>query len=364
MTQSMPQSMTATPLRLRVLTGPLAGADAALREDGPVSVGRGFRNEVVLRDPSVGEARVELRLDGAAATLHVTQGAVRVLGGTLGAGEASPLPPFVPVWIGGSAFAYGEAGAPRWAEAEALAEAGVAWDGPPVPASLPGRFGFLRGAGLGLCAAAILSASALAALRTTDGPGPAARVTQMLEQAGFDGLAVAEDEDGVLVTGTLATDARRAELRQILADLDVITKGEVRTGEATARTVAEIFRADDVPATARYEGGAVIVSLEEGHDAEADRIEGLRRRALNDLPQLADLVIEGTPAARPGAAAPFTAQVASLVAGPSGYVLTRDGARYFVGAPLPTGGHLLAIGEGAITVREDGATNRYVFKQL
>ena len=347
----------ATALRLRVLAGPLAGADAVLREDGPVSVGRGFRNEVVLRDPSVGEARVALRVAGGAATLHVQKGSVRVLGGTVGAPDASPLPPFVPVWIGGSAFAYGEEGSKRWAEAEALAQAGVRADGPPPPA----RTGWMRSVGFGACAAMVLTASALAALRADGGPGPVARVTAALEEAGFAGLDVGQGADGVLVTGTLATDARRAELQQLLAELDVLAKGEIRTGEATARTVAEIFRAGDVAATARYEKGTVVVSLEEGHGAQAPRIEELRRRALGDLPQLADLVVEGTAAARPGTATAFTAQVASLVAGPSGYVLTRDGARYFPGADLPTGGRLVAIGESTITVQEDGVTNRYVF---
>jgi type III secretion protein D len=355
-----PEAADGTKLTLRVLTGPLAGAEGSLSEDSPVSIGRGFRNEIVLRDVAIGEARVTLRLQGGAARLKVAEGSVRFLGQTLTAPAESVLPPFLPVWIGASAFAYGKAGSPRWDEAQELA-ADAATAGAPAPRRRK-RTGWASGLGLGACAFSVLTMTAFLSAGTEARPSPIAVVTDALAQAGFSGLAVeAGPGEEVSVSGSLPTDARRAELRALLAELDVMARADVRTAEATVRSVTDLFAAADVPVSARLDGDVMTLTLLEEGTVDAATVEGLRDRALADLPQLSRIEVVGETATEPGSTLPFTAQVASLVAGPSGYVVTRDGARYFVGAALPTGGRLVGIAEGSIVVQEDGTTRSYAF---
>src|SRR5690606_14051290 len=47
-------------------------------------------------------------------------------------------------------------------------------------------------------------------------------------------------------------------------------------------------------------------------------------------------------------------RIASLVAGASAYLVTVDGARYFVGAMLPTGHRIVAIEKTAVALERDG----------
>jgi len=47
-------------------------------------------------------------------------------------------------------------------------------------------------------------------------------------------------------------------------------------------------------------------------------------------------------------------RIASLVAGASAYLVTVDGARYFVGAILPTGHRIVAIERTAVALERDG----------
>ena len=54
-------------------------------------------------------------------------------------------------------------------------------------------------------------------------------------------------------------------------------------------------------------------------------------------------------------------RVVSVVGGEDGYVQTRDGSRYFVGAVLPDGHTVTAIEEQSVTVQKDGRITNLTF---
>jgi type III secretion protein D len=47
-------------------------------------------------------------------------------------------------------------------------------------------------------------------------------------------------------------------------------------------------------------------------------------------------------------------RIASLVPGDTAYLVTADGARYFVGSMLPSGHRITAIGAQSVTLEHDG----------
>ena len=357
-------------LALRVLAGPLMGAEATLTPSEEITIGRGFRNLIVLRDPSVGDARVGLTLREGGARLRVLSGAACLLGHRLTAGDEAVLPPYVPLRLGASAVAVGEADKARWREAEALCAEEAALRAPtptpsPAPARPAGRR--LRDLTIGTVAFASLAACTLLLIPGEPAGTPVSEtVASALTAAGLSDLAVEETSDGLTVRGTVATDEERAALVALLRGLDQETgtplHAEVRSGASAARAVSDVFAAAGLSAAATWEAGEVVVRLGEATPADEGMLAALEAKALADLPHVTSLRIEGGTALAPeGATTPFTAQITAVVAGAVPYITTRDGARYFRGAQLPTGGQLVGISAGTITVREDGQNLQYVF---
>ena len=106
--------------------------------------------------------------------------------------------------------------------------------------------------------------------------------------------------------------------------------------------------------------GVLSASVSGGDPARLDLVRrtalrdvaGLRQLVINgDADRDAGLLVEGDPAKR----------VVSVVGGDDGYVQTRDGSRYFVGAMLPDGHTVTAIEGQTVVVQKDGRPTNLKF---
>ncbi|HYI05126.1 MAG TPA: hypothetical protein VD858_09570, partial [Reyranella sp.] len=125
---------------------------------------------------------------------------------------------------------------------------------------------------------------------------------------------------------------------------------------ALLREVTEIFRINGIAVSAQIAGPGRIAADAAERDAGAlARVEETVRR---DVRGLEALSVRNTAKPLPPPPPPVIddpgKRIASLVAGASAYLVTVDGARYFVGAMLPTGHRIVGIDRAVVALERDG----------
>lgn len=361
---------------LRALLGPMAGAEARLdRTAEKVSVGHDLSADIVIRAPGFEGTAFEIAaIDETAAEITVLSGEVRLGAFTLEPGVPALVPPFVPIFSGDTAIAIGlAADEGRWAAAEALAARQSRAEGlaSPVPLQAEPRRKRQRkvegaasaeeprrlpwGAALaGLGAGAVL---VFLVLMRQPEPAPApvdpaARLAAVLEENGYEELAVSIAATGELgIMGTLPSAARKAELEGFLAARGIRAHVNVTTEEKLLRQVEDVFRMNGVTAVARRgEDGVVIV---ETALAPSARLSAIKAQIAQDLPSAAriEVVSEEAPMPPPSVGAPDPRQrIVSVQGGSLGYLSTQGGDRLYPGATLSTGHRIKKIAGKTVTV--------------
>ncbi len=348
--------MTDAPPILRVLTGRAAGATKALPPSGRVLVGHEFWHDVVLRDPSTRGTAIELTFgEGEAAKVAVLEGEVHMLGAPIPGGGSAVLPPFVPLRIGDVVIAWGDAQADRWRDAEELAASSRA---AAVPVSEqqaaidaladrwrsgPDRlFKRVRKPVLAVGVAAVMGLLVVppAVNAIQFGIGNEYRARRVLDNAGYKRLKVEQHDGETQVAGIVSSDADRTRIQLLLDQADVDAVVAVQTGAGLARAVADVARLNGVQAVARpHSDGAITLATAPIDDPTRDRLAQVIRR---DVPGLR-VIRFSEELEVPKTVSEATKRVSSVVTGDPPYILTDDGARYFVGALLPSGYHLVSI---------------------
>lgn len=379
-----PQQPTAlkTPLELRVLEGEQQGACTVVDAGRPLIVSGDMQSDVVLRSGSREDFAFALRLrsDGARVRVLVRRGAVAAQGRAYGVGEKFDLPLYVPMLVGGNVIALGKPGHPDWAGLLPVSEAqATAASEPGEPAALaPGQPAnepaFLRvdtervrswprrlvlggGALASVSCAALVYAYSIAEMRPTL-QGQAERIEAALRAEGYPGLGVHVLDNQISLSGHLETAAQRAGVEKVLARHNLPVRMAVVVNESVVAAVRDVLRVNGVPALAESTGpGAVTVRTQM---ADADLLEQIRIKALRDVPGLATLTVRNAaPSAVHEPARPIDdpgKRIASIVPGPSAYVVTSDGTRYFEGALLPTGHRIAEIREREVMLELNGVT--------
>ena len=378
--------MTPSPLELRVLTGPQAGARIALAAGGRVDVGSldAAGCQVVLRDPRVAQQRVRLHVRPFDVRLEVLSGEVEFNGTWLVAPASADWPLYAPVRLGDTVLAVGAEDGVRWDDALALAlspqtpvppaEAPAPAPAAPAAAPRPRRrletWLALGGGALALVATGLLAFASLVTPPKVAAETPSQRLERLLAVPEFRGLRVAPAGAGgeaLRVTGDVLTLADRQRLDVQLAGADLSPVHEVRVAAQLAAAVREVFRmngvvAETAPATSLADVGVVRVSTRVVDLSQLARAEASARR---DVPGLRGLAVENERPAVPPDNAPVAddpgKRVASIVPGDSPYVVTVDGTRYFIGALLPSGHRLASITEQEVLLDKDGVISTLRF---
>jgi type III secretion protein D len=333
--------------------------------------------DIVLRDDRAGPARIRLHADFPEAVLEVLQGEVKLGGQVLTVGRQVSWNAHAPLTIGSAVVAFGRACIDEWPTAtpsspHACHSAGAATPSPPgagraARAGTPWR----RRADVWLAAtgtavlllssvvvgAAYLQARPSAVEAATLPDDPVARLVRSLRESQFGMLDVTTRGNGqVVVRGRLATEAQRDQLAQWLRDAPLAPAIEVIVDEALVREVAEVFRINGIAVSAQLAGpGRVAAEAAEQDAAALARAEEAVRR---DVRGLLALDVRNTAKPAPPPPPPVNddpgKRIASLVTGSSAYLVTVDGARYFVGAMLPTGHRILRIDRSAVALERNG----------
>lgn len=350
-------------LELRVLDGPQGGARAPL----PPGLGRvvaagpdGTGADIVLREDQAPAARVRVTAGVPQALLEVLEGEAQLGDEVLAAGTQLAWAMHAPLRIGRSSIAFGMAADEHWprtpqqrAAPEALAAAPSAKRRPRRRAEF-----WLATVGAGL---ALASAGALVLAHVVSAPRDTPEATPLavaLRSSEFAELEAARDNQGrTELRGRLATLAQRSRLDAWLAARQLQPVLNVQVDEGIARDVTDVFRVNGIAVQARADGpGRIVAEAAERDPARLARAAEVVRRDVRGLEQLA-VVNKAQPAPPPPPPVVDDPgkRIASLVPGEPAYIVTADGARYFVGAMLPTGHRVKEIASQRVTLERDGA---------
>lgn len=361
-------------LELRVLQGPQAGARAPLAAGRPVvvSAGGGADADIVLRAEGAA-ARLRITADVAHALLEVIDGELRLGEQVLAAGAQGPWARHQPLRIGHTVLAFGLACEDEWPADQAL------------PAATGGARGAAGAAGasphddsqktrppLRRRAEAWLAATGAAVLLACGGslwmahvaaaPVPTvafstALLAEALKGGEFAALEAATLADGrTVLRGRLADLAQRGRLETWLATRQWTPALDLLVDELVARDIAEVFRINGIAAQSRAAGaGRFLAEVAERDTQRLARAEDVVRRDVRGVQQL---VVRNSATPSPKPAPPVVddpnKRIASVVPHDPAYVVTADGARYFVGALLPSGHRIAQIAEQRVVLERDG----------
>jgi type III secretion protein D len=159
------------------------------------------------------------------------------------------------------------------------------------------------------------------------------------------------------LSGRLGTLAQRARLDDWLTAHHARAAVDVAVDEAIARELTEVFRVNGVAVQLHAAGGGRFVA--EAAEADAARLARAEEVARRDVRGVQALSVRNT-AAPPPAPPPTPLpddpgkRIASIVPGETPFVVTADGARYFVGATLPSGHRIAGVAPHALTLERDG----------
>ena len=355
-------------LELRVLQGPQAGARAPLAAGRPVVVaaGGGADADILLRAEAA-PARLRITADLAHALLEVVEGEVRLGEQLLAAGAHAAWARHQPLCIGSAVLAFGLACEDEWPAAEALPP-GVAVPGaqddaqktrPPLRRRAEAWLAATGAAVLLACGGSLWMAH-VAAAPAAPVAFSAALLAEALQGGEFASLEAATLPDGrPVLRGRLADLAQRARLEAWLATRRWTPALELLVDEQIVRDIAEVFRVNGIAAQARAAGaGRFEAEVAERDLQRLARADEVVRRDVRGVRQLA-VRNRATPLPPPAPPAPPVVddpskRIASLVPGEPAYVVTADGARYFVGALLPSGHRIARIAAQRVVLERDG----------
>jgi type III secretion protein D len=370
-------------LELRILDGPQRGARATVESGVPFVVGA-LRDgddaaagcDIVLNEPgapdaadSSGHARARVTIDRRDALLEVLDGEVELGGRRHAAGRQVAWSVHAPLRIGAATIAFGRADIERWPAAPDTGSNGTPAPAPAWATRPARRAPLLRrpevwlaatGAAVLLaCTGSLLAAHRIAVAPPTD-PKPLAAA---LHDSGFRGVSATGGADGVIeLHGRVPTQAERGRLDAWLAEHHVQPppRLDLDVDEQVLRDVVEVFRVNGIPVQARVAAPGRVEA--EAAERDADRLARAEEVVRRDVRGLENLKVSNAAPAEPPAPPPVVddpnKRIASLGPAPAeggpGYIVTADGARYFVGALLPSGYRIAQIEPQRLQLERDG----------
>lgn len=339
---------------LRIVAGLHTGGLRRIEERAMVLVGSGDDCDIVLSDQGVAPHHALVSVIDGVPTVRALDAPVRVQGRTLQPGDPMALHGVQRITLGDAVIALGGEGDPVWSEV--------------VPGYVPrpatSRVGRLRRLPLAAAVAAIALASVAiyvaANPQVEQAPDATAQLDRLGDEFGVENRRVTRDPEGVAVLqGTVDSAQVRAQLQARLGGLGEPARLDVRTGDDIARDVAEVLRTQGLQARTRYLGKGDVEVMGRFEDEEALRaaatsramvdVVGVRRVIPRNLSEVA---ATNRPAGTAKQPQKDQVRLVGVVRGKDAYVLGSDGSRYGVGAVLPDGGTLIAIGDRAWALRE------------
>lgn len=340
-----------------VIAGEQSGTSIIIENKATFSVGNDFNNDVVLRSSQNVQILLNIDMYNGVRHIQLQDGIARLGDVDMLAGDWYELAPGVTVEYADVAFHIQGMPNVYLADERADPEAAVVYTRRTMAVAAV------------LAGIALLGILGVQEYWLTDDTDPVAGPTlaQQIAALDLDDLQIVEnapDGSALLVSGRVSGREQYRHLQQLLAIerpgafLDVQVDSDIVDG------LHDIYRNHGIAANVSVLGkGHVQVETEGVDEATMSAIE----EALEaDLPMLNKLDVLNTP--------PEESQLVSnnrqldpekeieaVVAGDISYVITRDQARYFVGAVLPSGHTIKAINEGMVVMLREGEETEHRF---
>jgi len=376
--------MTDTPrLKLCILDGEQVGAHAQLYYDKSIVISNELDGDIILRDTGLTGQSFRLTVNAECAQIEVLSGYVEIQGQQTAEGSRAELYPYVPLKVGQTILAYGVAEDKRWQDLQR--SIGASSHNKIVQSSLnldkvkssrkqaPRSMTKMLLWSLPILISAGWIGVGIYMYSATSDPTAksqsevAGEIATVLEDSGFVDLDVEEaeaEENVFVIRGYLDTKTQRVLLEQILAELDVTFRNRVVVGEQLAATVQDIYRINGIKAKVKSQGSGIVkVKTEE---ADLKQLSQAVTAAKRDIVGLRDILAENTePQKKPTESTLVIddpgKRVASIVPGNPAYLVTIDGARYFVGAMMPSGHKISAIFDQQVVLDKGGTMTTLKF---
>jgi type III secretion protein D len=369
-----------------ILTGHYASGTIPIELNKKIHIGYDFFNEVVLRTAEVKGCRLELIVGVNATQLRALSGCIDILGHRLTIGTTMLLPHYTPVSMGGEYFAFGYAGAVEWERSMALALVPVITpdDRPASSAQENKRKPWTKllisaipeidkmPSGSVLSAIAIVIGLVGLGLWNINIAGligvkrSAHQIKKDFENIGASAIKIKETDKGLVISAFVDSKAQANAISKYIIDHKQKAKLFISTGAEVEKSVTDILRVQGISGDVQYAGRrSVQISVQ---SQDKSQIEILRKNILRDVSELENVYFSnkiGTKYMGVNALASAVSnpgkRVSLLVSGASGYLVTADGGRYFIGATLPTGYQIMSIEQQQIMLQQNGTTVKWLF---
>jgi type III secretion protein D len=217
--------------------------------------------------------------------------------------------------------------------------------------------------GCALAAVLAISAASVSSRMNAKKKTPEQRVATILEDLKLSNdIAVSSiDGDVLSLKGTVPDEAAQTKLVQRLNTEGLAPVLRLSIGERLAEAVKDVFRVNGLDVETEYTDAGIV--LVRGLHGSAKQYEKVVDHAMKDVsglsavqvvssgPQKGSLILSDTRASNFDSAAK---RVVSVVDSKPSYIVTADGARYFVGSLLPQGHRVLEIDGTSVTLERDG----------
>ena len=370
-------------LELVILEGEQAGARTRLIPGSKVSISASLDSDIVLRDLQVGTSKVQLCLDEAQSRLSVLAGEVEVAGDMIFEGEETPVPAYTAVKIGGTTFAYGLQNDPQWRTIiKTREEAPEEYSS--VRRSLYGisksqsryavfvnKFVFLVVLSFFLLVGSVFYASWVRGYENAKVPTIsidhyAKDAMAKIRELGFIDLEVESgDSNSLVVSGYLDSISQYTQLENVLGHLPMMIELDVQVGEQLAAEVQNVYRVNNVDAEVKIHAPHVVKAYTSENDT--NKLDQVKLVALRDISNLDNILVKNVkkPAETSSNSVAITddpgKRVAMIVPGESGYIVTVDESRYFVGSLFPTGHLITRISGKQVLLEKEGVKTTLSF---
>lgn len=343
--------------RFEVIAGEQSGTGISIENKAAFSVGNDFNNDVVLRSSQ--NVPIQLNIERYQGVRHIQlqDGNARLGDVDMQQGEWYELVPGLPVEYADVAFHIQGIPNVECADEKSDPEAAVI---------------FTRRS---MAVAALLAGIALLGvlgiqefwLTGDDEPVAGPSLVQQIAALDLADVQIVEnapDGSALLVSGRVSGREQYRHLQQLLATESPGAALDVQVDSDIVDGLLDIYRNHGIAANVSVLGKGHVQVETEGVD-EATMV-AIEKALETDLPMLNKLDVMNTPpeesqSANNDSQLDPEKEIEAVVAGEISYVITRDQARYFVGAVLPSGHTIKAINEGMVVMLREGEETQLKF---
>ena len=369
---------SSSPGVLRVMSGLHRGAVVPLQRPGFIVLGSSDDCDLVLMDAGVAPRHAAIMLHEHEIVVRALESRVVLEGTAIAAGDSAKLPDLRTLSLGSATIMIGEASELESRAQEPDSPLETASGGeeiddqtvgvePPQPAEPPhaarNRAIAKVIGGCVLAAVFAIAAVSVSSRINAKTKTPEQRVATILEDLNLsDAIAVSSvDGDVLALKGTVPDEAAQSKLVQRLNSEGLAPVLRLSIGERLAAAVKDVFRVNGLDVETEYNNPGVV--LVRGLRGAAKNYDKVVDHAMKDVSGLSAVqIISGGPQkgsliladARGSNFDSAAKRVVSVVDSAPAYIVTADGARYFVGSLLPQGHRVLEIDGTSVTLERDG----------